>query len=148
MPKLPSFSTSSLYRVIRLQASVYLRRSVPTQAHVLAEVTLAGLGVAQHLAGRAVAENPPAMDDVAAPRDLECLQYLVVYDRRPRYDRPTFMPEALASRRPTGVVPKIRRYKSSAWLVGKGSPSTSRNVRRPSASLSARRNNAVPIFAR
>lgn len=39
-------------------------------------------------------------------------------------------PAVVASR----TAPKIRPYKSSPLLVGNGSPSTSRNVRRPSAS--------------
>jgi hypothetical protein len=55
-------------------------RSIPTQAHVLAEVALPGLGVVQHLAGRAVAEDLPAVDDVTAVCDLKCLADLVVGD--------------------------------------------------------------------
>ena len=56
------------------------RRAAMTQVHVLAEIILAGLGVAEDLVGAAVAEHLAVANHVAAVGDLQRLPHLVVGD--------------------------------------------------------------------
>ena len=78
-------SPNNVERVMRSMTYGIGQAGMPTllgraEIHVVAEVALAGFGVAEDFVGCAVAENLAGSNDVAAVRDLKRLANLVVGD--------------------------------------------------------------------